>query len=552
MKRIFSTFLSLFLIVFLVFSQEEVRPTKNLIVMIPDGTSIGTVSVSRWMKVFKGEGDKLHLDPYISGTVTTFSSYAPVGDSAPTTSCYMTGVPMQPGNIAIYPESHPEDIIKLNPDSAFQPLMTLLEAMRIEQNKAVGLVVTCEFPHATPADCSAHHYNRSNYAEIAPQMAYNNLSVMFGGGNNFVTPYMEEHFKNTNTTFIQNDRDAMMNFDGEKIWALFNPRAMSYELDRDPAKEPSIAEMTTKAIEILNKNENGFFLMVEGSLVDWAAHANDPAGIIGDFLAFDEAFGAALDFAKKDGNTTIVVVPDHGNAGFTIGSYDSPKSASRMTITDHFGRVSKIQRTAAGMEKILLKTPAADFKEVFKKYTDIDLTDEDVERLLSSKNYKLEDYTKAGDAHNMGRYIVDIYNRDTAFGYTSYSHTGEEVFLAVYHPKGDVLVGNNRNVELHDYMYKVTGLKTSMKEHTSRAFAKHVDVFDGMNYEIVTKKDELAKLIVNQKRNVLEVTASSSVVLYNGKPIELKSVAVYVDKNNTFYLPRNLKDVFDKKKRKNL
>ena len=75
----------------------------------------------------------------------------------------------------------------------------------------------------------------------------------------------------------------------------------------------------------------------------------------------------------------------------------------------------------------------------------------------------------------------------------------------------------------------------------------HLGIDISYSYE-----DELAKLIVNQKRNVLEVTASSSVVLYNGKPIELKSVAVYVDKNNTFYLPRNLKDVFDKKKRKNL
>lgn len=545
MKRIFSTLLSVFLVVIFVFSQEEIRPTKNLIVMIPDGTSIGALSASRWMKIYRGEGDKLNLDPYISGTVTTFCSNTPVGDSAPTTSTYMTGVPMQRGNVAIYPEVDPDnDIIALNPEFTNQPQMTILEAMRIEQKKAVGLVVTVEFPHATPADCSAHHYNRSKYSEIAPQMAYNNLSVMFGGGHSNITTDIQQYLKSTNTTYIQGDKDAMMNFEGDKLWALFGSDRMSFDLDRDPKKEPSLAEMTKKAIEILSKNENGFFMMVEGSLVDYAAHSNDPTGIIGDFLAFDEAFGVALDFAKTDGNTTIVVLPDHGNAGFTIGSAQAPKSISHMTLDELFNKVSKIKRTSAGMEDILKETPSGDFKSVFKTYTDIELTDKDVQILLGSKNYKLEDYTAAKDAKNMSNYIVDIYNRNTAFGYTSGSHTGEEVFLAVYHPQGDILKGNVRNVELHNYLYKVSGLQTSMKEHTDRAFAKHTDVFEGMKYEVVAKKDELAKLIVKQKQNTLEVKASSSVVLYNGKPVQLESVVVYVDKNNTFYLPRNLNELF--------
>ncbi len=548
MKRIFSTLLSVFVVVFFVFSQEEIRPTKNLIVMIPDGTSLGVLSASRWMKVYRGEGDRLHLDPYLSGTVTTFSSNAPVGDSAPTTSTYMTGVPMQRGNVAIYPEVDPKnDLIPLDPAFTNQPQMTILEAMRIEQKKAVGLVVTVEFPHATPADCSAHHYNRNRYDEIAPQMAYNNLSVMFGGGHRNITPDMQAYFKTTNTAYIQEDKEAAMNFEGDKLWALFASGRLQFDIDRNPKKEPSLAEMTKKAIEILNKNENGFFMMVEGSLIDYAAHANDPAGIIGDFLAFDEAFGVALDFAKKDGNTTIVVLPDHGNAGFTIGSAKAPKGISQMTLSELFSKVSKIKRTAAGMEDILKNTPSDDFKSVFKSYTDIDLTDDDVKTLLSSKNYKLEDYTAAKGAKNMSNYIVDIYNRDMAFGYTSGSHTGEEVFLAVYHPQGDILKGNVRNVELHDYLYKVSGLQTPMKEHTDKAFAKHTDVFEGMKYEVVAKKGELAKLIVKQKKNTLEVNASSSVVLYNGNAVQLESVVVYVDKNNTFYLPHNLKELFNKK-----
>lgn len=164
---------------------------------------------------------------------------------------------------------------------------------------------------------------------ITPQMAFNNLSVMLGGGNEFVSDDMKQHFKNTGTTLIQNDRNAMLNFNGEKVWALFQDRAMSYDLDRNPAEEPSVSEMTEKAIEVLNKNPNGFFLMVEGSKVDWAANANDPAGIIGEYLAFDKAVGKAIEFAKKDGNTTVVILPDHGNSGFSIGRNGMKRSYSK-------------------------------------------------------------------------------------------------------------------------------------------------------------------------------------------------------------------------------
>lgn len=545
MKRIFN---SLILLLFLgSLLAQEVRPTKNLIVMIPDGTTLSVLSASRWLKVYRNEGTRLHVDPYISGTVTTFSSNAPIGDSAPTTSTYMTGVPQQAGNVAIYPVADPDnDLVKLNPDSAYQPLVTILEAMQMEQNKAAGLVVTCEFPHATPADCAAHSYSRSDYKAIAPQMAFNNLSVMFGGGNEFVSDDMKQHFKNTGTTLIQNDRNAMLNFNGEKVWALFQDRAMSYDLDRNPAEEPSVSEMTEKAIEVLNKNPNGFFLMVEGSKVDWAAHANDPAGIIGEYLAFDEAVGKAIEFAKKDGNTTVVILPDHGNSGFSIGRNGMKRSYSRMTLEELFGAVSQYKRTAEGLEKILLNTKQDEIKSVFKKYTGIEITDAEKEKLLSSKNYKSVDYTKASEAQNMGHYITGIYNERTGFGYTTGGHTGEEVFLAVYHPQGDALSGNVRNTELHDYLYKVSGLKTSMKEHTANAFAKHSDVFAGMKYQILQKGGK-PNLVVKLKRQTLEIPAFSSVATLNGKPVELGSVAVFVDKNNTFYLPRKLKEkVFGK------
>jgi alkaline phosphatase len=108
-------------------------------------------------------------------------------------------------------------------------------------------------------------------------------------------------------------------------WSIYNGKGnLSYDLDRDTSLEPSLAEMTTKAIELLKRDKDGFVLMVEGSKIDWAAHANDTVGVATDILAFDKAFKAAVDFAKADGHTIVIAVTDHGNSGITIGSNASP------------------------------------------------------------------------------------------------------------------------------------------------------------------------------------------------------------------------------------
>lgn len=120
---------------------QEVRPVKNVIMMIPDGTSVGVYSAARWFKYYNGLEDKLHIDPYFTGTVTTFSSNAPIGDSAPTGSCYATGVPQQTGNVAIHPEVSENDLYLVDASRTYQPAATILEASKIEKKKAVGLVL---------------------------------------------------------------------------------------------------------------------------------------------------------------------------------------------------------------------------------------------------------------------------------------------------------------------------------------------------------------------------------------------------------------------------
>ena len=259
-----------------------------------------------------------------------------------------------------------------------------------------------------------------------------------------------------------------------------------------------------------------------------------------EFLAFDKAVGEALEFAKKDGNTLVVILPDHGNSGFSIGTKNSKISYTKLSINDLFGAVSKYKMTAEGLEKVLLQTKPENFKAVFKKITDIDLTDDELKSLLTSKNYKAENYMEASKGENMTHYIVSIMTSRTNFGFTTYGHTGEEVFLAAYHPYGTPPMGNMRNTDFHKYLYQVSGLKTPLADFNASKFVKHTAVFAGYTSKIEIAKDKTVKLIVKNKKNILEVPAFSSVAILNGKPFDMGSVAVYVDKNNTFYLPKNL------------
>jgi len=519
--------------------RKEVRSTKNVIVMIPDGTSIGVVSAARWYKIYNNLGNSLFIDPYICGTVKTYSSNAPIVDSAPATSCYMTGMLMQAGNVSIYPLNDAEnDIVTVDSTMAYQPLATILEAAKIEQNKSTGLVVTCEFTHATPADCAAHHYNRGDYKIIASQMAYQNLDVMFGSGNDFVSDDMISHFKDKNIKYIKDNLFAFRYLNNEKIWALFGNRAMPYNLDRNVNNTPSLEEMTKKAIEILSNNENGFFLMVEGSQVDWAAHANDAIACITEFIAFDNAVGVALDFAKKDGNTTVIIMPDHGTGGFSIGNYNL-RGYDRASLEKLFEQISKYKKTAEGLEKILINEKPEKIRQIIKYYTDIDISEEELNKLVTSKNYNFENSEKNDTRPVMREVLAQIMNSKTYFGFTTNGHTGEEVFLAAYHPQGDIPRGMNKNIEINHYLSDVLGLQTKLPELTDKIFAKHTVVF--ADYEtVIDKSGVFPVLIVKNEQKILEIPAYKSVAFLNGIPFDIGSVTVYIDKNDTFYLSKML------------
>jgi Alkaline phosphatase len=538
---------------------NEVKPVKNLIVMIPDGASLATISTARWLQWYQNpDMPKLHIDPYISGTVRTHSSNAPIGDSAPTTSAYMTGVPSLTGFVSTYPVSDPEnDIYPMDPSRAYQPLTTVLEAMKQLQGKATGLVFTCEFPHATPADCAAHSYKRGKYDWIASQMVHNDLSVVIGGGTSFLSEANEAHLKANGYSVYKDDLKGMRDHDDDdKMWALFGERDMDYDLDRNPNEQPSIEEMTRKAIDILSENDEGFFLMVEGSKIDWAAHANDAIGMATDYLAFDRACGAAIEFAKKDGNTAVIIVSDHGNSGISIGSDRCP-GYDRLTKHQLFGQFSQYKLTAEGFAKKINNSPHSEVQKIFREYAGFELSEQELHALNNCKDYAnspIPRDQRSADGIEASMYssslvsfMAKLLNSKTCFGFTTTGHTGEEVLLAAYHPFGTPPRGMLTNIELNEYLCAVVGLSGKLEEQNEKNFAKHTDVFEGYKYEMIPSKeaDGLPTLVVRNKNKQLTITPFTNIVLAGrraNEEIKLNSVIVYVDANDTFYLPKKLAD----------
>ncbi len=540
---------------------EDVKPVKNVIVMIPDGCSLPVVSVSRWLQWYTNpDMPNLNIDPYLCGTVTTFSSNAPIGDSAPTTSCYMTGVPSRTGHVSTYPVPDGDnDIFPMDPNRAYQPLVTVLEAMKMTQNKATGLVFTCEFPHATPADCSAHSYKRGNYHWIAPQMVHNNLDVVIGGGVSILNEEMENYLTGNGYNVYRNNLQGMRADNNDKMWALYGDREMAYDIDRNPNEQPSIEEMTRKAIDKLSRNENGFFLMVEGSKVDWAAHANDPVGMCTDFLAFDKACGAALEFAKKDGETVVVIVPDHGNSGFSLGKY-ACTGYDKLTKDQLFHQFAQYKLTAEGFAKKINSEPYSEVQNIFRTYAGFELSEDELNVLTHIKDYKnspipAEERSSEGleaslYSGSLTSFMSKLLTSKTCFGFTTGGHTGEEVFIASYHPKGTPPMGRRTNVELNEYLCAAAGLSTSLEDLSNQVFARHTDVFKDYTCEMIPSKEEKGSptLIVKNKKDrkkQLTISPYTNIVKAGRKgeqEILLNSVIVYVDANDTFYLPESLVD----------
>lgn len=287
----------------------SVLHARNIIVMIPDGTGFASLHAARDLK-----GSPLAIDGNIYGSVQTRSANNSITDSAAAGTALACGVRTNNGMVGVTP--------------AGQPVENMMEWAQA-QGMATGVVSTDKIVGATPAAFSAHALARGDADVLFEQQIASKLDVLLGGGSALLTPERKERIEAAGFTLVQT-RNELMNVSGERLLGLFAPAEMTPMISRklvDETREPTLLEMSQKAIEMLAKDEDGFVLMIEGALVDKGNHANDLPYATEDLVAFDDAVKYVMDWAEKDGNTLVVIVPDHETGGLTL--LDEPVEGAR-------------------------------------------------------------------------------------------------------------------------------------------------------------------------------------------------------------------------------
>jgi alkaline phosphatase len=420
MKRLF-TLILISLLVALVFSQ-----VKNVIYFIGDGMGLSQVYLT---SMLEGRPLSLMKTPYI-GLVKTHSANSWVTDSAAAGTALASGFKTNNG------------MINILPDGTVVP--TIFEVAKT-YGVRTGIVVTCRVTHATPAAFYAHVKSRDEENEIARQLVENEtVDVVMGGGWANFLPKDLGGKRDDNLNLIELAKEkgyiyvktreelSKISADSDKILALFAPSHLDPASSRK--EQPMLYEMVEKVLEILSKDDEPFFLMVEGSQIDWEAHDNDIYGVWKEVKEFDKAVQVALDFALKRGDTLVIVTADHETGGLGLSS------------GDYRVDVDKIRNFKKTTDWIMANYSPKDqekFKKAIEEYFGLTLSDEDLNRISMSKNPKIE----------LGR----ILGEKVSVGWTTTTHSGTPVPIFAFGPGAENFTGFFDNTEIPRIIMKLTG-----------------------------------------------------------------------------------------------
>jgi alkaline phosphatase len=511
---------------------------KNVIVMVPDGCSMSIQTLARLYK-----GADINLDKLLTGSVRTYSANSVITDSAAAATAFATGHKTTSSFIGVAPRTDdllPGYIPEVPP---YYPLPTILEGAKYK-GRSTGIVVTSIIPHATPGGFSAHSSSRFMPDDIMEQMVYQDLDVAFGGGMVHLLPEgtsfetkdgkswkgvrkdsenMMEALKSRGYSVIST-RDELMQAKGEKVWGLFNNIDLVPDIDRDELNptQPSLAEMTQKAIELLSTNEKGFLMVVEGSQVDYAGHAHDPAYMATEFIAFDEAVGVAVDYAKTNNDTIVVIFPDHDTGGLSIGNNSAKgKNYSSIPLDTLITPLKNASITIQGLLELAYKDNSAtvpEIQELFKTKWNITLNEIQAGEIIKLNKfpYAVADY---------------ITNNFTVIGWTTAGHSGTDVPLWVYTPEGESpLKGNINNTQIARELAKM--MDVDLKLMQDELF---VDAFSIFPDSKITE-DKTGRIFETGK---FKIPVNKNIIIDGDNTTSTKGVSVYINEINKFFISKD-------------
>jgi alkaline phosphatase len=534
----------------------------NVIVLIPDGCGTAHMTIARWVN-----GAPLAQDSMEVSLVRTYSANSMITGSDASATAYATGYKTwEHGGKAKCLSMRPDSLLlpeprELSPGDRWMPAATVLEGARLH-GKAVGLVATSRVSHATPAAYAAHWHDRGNENVIMEQMVYQGIDVALGGGYSCLiggdrevpgTSYKGRRADDEDLASVLRSRgyeivttrDELddLREGARKVFGLFSPSSMAHHIDRVEfaPDEPSLAEMTETAIEILSRDPDGFFLMIEGSQVDWSSHDNDPVGTITDYLAFDEAVDIALDFARSHPRTLVLLFPDHDNGGMSLGRRDI--DSYDFQPNEMVDVIEKASLTADGVGMLLWETVDHDrpdrraIRRIVSEHFGIDdLTEEEVDRICASLDGTLDLYLR--------EVLGPILSERAGIGWTTFSHTGHDVPLFTFgleNPPGTI-----DNTELAGLCARALGF--DLDDVNKRLIVDAEDLFEGASVTLDTSGVESSRgtLIVEEEGKRAEFPFFKNLMIVDRDTVELEGLTLYSLKSHSVFLPREAREGFDK------
>lgn len=420
---------------------------KNIIIMIADGFGPASQTMARMV----AKKSQLPLDSILLGTSRTSSADALVTDSAAGATAISCG-------IFYFEFTH---VLGIKTNNNFvgvqvnsKPCGTILEAAMM-QKKRTGMIATKKITDATPASFSAHVNFRWLENQIAVQQISgipswfnrkHGIDIILGGGNcEFIPNSTPTSCRADGRNLVQEARAMNYTYVTTKyelngpislpVLGLFAPTHMRYSIDRstnDP--EPSLLDMATKAIELLNRdNANGFFLLIEGSKIDLAGHANDVAAHYHDIIAYNDVVQYVLNFAQRDGETLVLSTADHETGGLALGRFSGT-----------YPNVNIVTQLKKSHDSIVADISARGDAQISAVFNEVGIT--------NPTQVEIDAYRNNANKNQALGWIISERSR---ISFSTDGHTGVDVNVYAYGPMSSTFAGNQENLELGQKLARI-------------------------------------------------------------------------------------------------
>ncbi len=314
-ERLVSFLTAIFLSISSFISGEYTKRVDNVILLIGDGMGINHIQMAK---------DTRNIDLTIntienSGFSKTYSASSAITDSAAGATALACGVKTSNGTIGMYPKDG-----NSNYDTSKYPA-NLTELFK-EKGFKTGIITTDSVLGATPAAFSSHTTSRNNEEEIAQMQLNSGIDLIWGKHTETVT---EEQVTSAGYTYIDTIDEMNAVEQNQKSYAMFT-NSLYHTYNKDD-ETPTLSQMAQKAITLFDDSDDSFFIMIEGAHIDKKSHNQDIDGAAEALEEFDNAVKIALDYAKKDKHTLVVVTADHETGGLILNE----NNEYEMTADDH-------------------------------------------------------------------------------------------------------------------------------------------------------------------------------------------------------------------------